>query len=458
MTSAQPKDTDGMLQEWGARLFYAPLKGKKTSDSGLLAQAVLATRASRAPSRPPMRAQIRATLAARGPQVMVKITGGGRGMKPIQAHMRYISRLGKEQAGGPGQSFELEDENGNLYAGAEGIYELARDWQVAGAYIDDTSHRREAHNIILSMPEGTPPEAVKEAARAFAQEAFEGYKWVMVLHTDTKSPHVHLAVRAQRYDGRRLNPGRADLHRWRETFAARLQDQGINALATKARTRGIDRSPQTLWHQKDPQRVRKPRRELRQGVGHELSKAQALLAWREIEAALKQSSQADDRELAKDVARFIAQAFTAPPKTNKRRTEQQRDAQRAAYQRNYGQNPRPNYDNPDPIRARASPRGAATHQPDTAAPQTRRPPQPVAGLRKLSGIPVVQDRSGSHVLLQPNAQHRVEQRSGPDHDVRRPGTSTEPDANRVDGRADRSGPEAPGPDKSGPKRDRTRGR
>jgi hypothetical protein len=39
-------------------------------------------------------------------------------------------------------------------------------------------------------------------------------------------------VRAEGSDGKRLNPRKEDLHRWRETFAQRLRDWGIEAEAT----------------------------------------------------------------------------------------------------------------------------------------------------------------------------------------------------------------------------------
>jgi len=256
-----------------------------------------------------IRARIRAVVTPGGKQVMVKITGGGKGMGAIRAHMRYISRLGKEEAGGKGQTIELEDERGDVIKGKEGLASLVDDWRLAGGYIPEDSNRREAFNIILSMPEGTPAWAVKDAARAFAQETFEGHKWVMVLHTDTKSPHVHLAVRAERWDGRRLNPRKADLQRWRERFASRLHDRGVNALATPARPRGVVRGSQAIWRTKAGQRVRKPRAAVRAGAGHERSRAEAARAWREVHDALKKSPAAGDRELAQDVARFVEQSF-----------------------------------------------------------------------------------------------------------------------------------------------------
>ena len=39
--------------------------------------------------------------------------------------------------------------------------------------------------------------------------------------------------RAESRHGKRLNPRKADLHRWRETFAEKLRDQGIEAEVTR---------------------------------------------------------------------------------------------------------------------------------------------------------------------------------------------------------------------------------
>ena len=44
-----------------------------------------------------IRGRIVATVTRRAPQVMVKVTGGGRGMTAIAAHFRYISKNGRLQ-------------------------------------------------------------------------------------------------------------------------------------------------------------------------------------------------------------------------------------------------------------------------------------------------------------------------------------------------------------------------
>lgn len=319
MSTNRPRDPEGQLYEWGARLFWGHLR-KKRGDESSVSSGLAGTQ--RTPAA--LRAHIRALVSPGAKQVMVKITGGGRGMKAIQAHLRYISRLGKAEAGGRGQTLELEDEQGNALQGKQALRDLADDWRLAGSYIVDESQRREAFNITLSMPEGTSPESVKDAARAFAKEEFEGHKWVMVLHTDTQSPHVHLAVRAERCDGRRLNPRKADLQRWRERFAARLQDRGVNALATPARVRGVNRSAQPIWRVKAGPRARRANAQQLSGASHVRSHAEAREAWGRIRDALNASNDAGDRLLAAEVDGFISWAFGEGPSRGQDR--QSRDA------------------------------------------------------------------------------------------------------------------------------------
>jgi hypothetical protein len=108
-------------------------------------------------------------------------------------------------------------------------------WQAEEMIPDgaDPGHQREAFNIMLSMPRGTDPLAVQRAAREFAQAELADHKYVMVLHDHQANPHVHISVRAESKRGKRLNPRKGDLHRWRETFAEKLRGYGIEAEATR---------------------------------------------------------------------------------------------------------------------------------------------------------------------------------------------------------------------------------
>ena len=80
----------------------------------------------------------------------------------------------------------------------------------------------------------TPPRLTNSAA----QRANAIHMYVMVLHDHQANPHVHISVRAESRHGSRLNPRKADLHRWRETFAEKLRGWGVDAEATRQSTRG----------------------------------------------------------------------------------------------------------------------------------------------------------------------------------------------------------------------------
>src|SRR5687767_8693359 len=86
-------DVDEVLVEWGARLFYGQRNYSKRPGGSDPMAAVAALRATvRARD---VRAQIAAIAKPGARQVMVKITGGGRGMKAIAAHLSYISKHGQ---------------------------------------------------------------------------------------------------------------------------------------------------------------------------------------------------------------------------------------------------------------------------------------------------------------------------------------------------------------------------
>ncbi|MDP2228932.1 MAG: hypothetical protein Q8J78_15810, partial [Moraxellaceae bacterium] len=139
---SQAPSIDGVLIQWGDRLFYpgnrvVKIKPQPRLDAGAMRQRAAA-----------IRHRIEATVARRAPQVMVKVTGGGRGMLAIAAHFRYISKNGR---------LDIEDERGNSIRGKDAVHEMAEDWRLGGSLIEDVGQRREAFNIMLSMPRGTDP-------------------------------------------------------------------------------------------------------------------------------------------------------------------------------------------------------------------------------------------------------------------------------------------------------------
>jgi hypothetical protein len=172
------------------------------------------------------------------PEVMVKVTGGGKKVGAVAAHLSYISQEGE---------LELETDEGQRVS-KEGQGMLLKDWHLelsAGQYRkspgrDGTGRSvKLVHNIVLSMPAPTPPDKVLAAAKTFAREKFAlKHRYAMALHTHQQHPHVHLVVKAEDEHGRRLHIDKALLREWRQDFARMMRDQGIAANATPRAVRG----------------------------------------------------------------------------------------------------------------------------------------------------------------------------------------------------------------------------
>ena len=288
---SQAPNIDGVLIQWGDRLFYPDNRIVKTGPPPKLGLSGARQRAAA------IRERIEATVVRRAPQVMVKVTGGGRGMRAIAAHFRYISKNGR---------LDIEDERGETMRGKDALPELAADWRFGGTLIDDVGDRREAFNIMLSMPRGTDPLIVQKAAREFAQIELADHKYVMVLHDHQANPHVHISVRAESKRGKRLNPRKADLQRWRETFAEKLRGWGVEAEATRQATRGRSRNHDPLWRIKarEDGRLRTSRSS---SVPSEPAPArvEAFEAWMHIGRALAASGEKADHDLEKAIRVFI---------------------------------------------------------------------------------------------------------------------------------------------------------
>jgi hypothetical protein len=281
---------DGVLVQWGERLFYP---GNRIVRSAPLPRLDGMLRRKAAVIRKRIEATVR-----RAPQVMVKVTGGGRGMAAIAAHFRYISKNGK---------LEIEDDREVVRTGKEAVRDLVDQWRYGGSLIPEEGHRREAFNIMLSMPAGTNATLLQKAAREFAQTELSGHRYVMVLHEHQANPHVHLSVRAEAASGKRLNPRKAELQRWRETFAEKLRGWGIDAEATRQASRGESRNFEPLWRikAKDEGRLRTASVAMKTGRAGTLSRADAMVSWAHIMRALAASEVAGDHELAERIASFV---------------------------------------------------------------------------------------------------------------------------------------------------------
>ncbi|HWH81308.1 MAG TPA: conjugal transfer protein TraS [Burkholderiaceae bacterium] len=278
---SDPAAIDGVLVQWGDRLFYPGNRIVKGTPLSKLPAALLRQRANA------IRARIEATVVRRVPQVMVKVTGGGRGMKAIAAHFKYISKSGR---------LDIEDDRGEIMNGKGDLRGLVDDWRLGGTPIEEVGFRREAFNIMLSMPRTVDPLYVLNAAREFAHAELADHKYVMVLHDHQANPHVHLSVRAESRHGKRLNPRKADLARWRQTFAEKLRGWGVEAEASSRVVRGQGRPGEALWRVKAQQAGRTPRTSQQAG-SVPLRSFAVESAWQAVQGALAGSDDPRDRQL-----------------------------------------------------------------------------------------------------------------------------------------------------------------
>jgi type IV secretion system T-DNA border endonuclease VirD2 len=259
-----------------------------------------------------------ARIVRKAPEVVVKVTGRQRGGNHVKAHLDYIGRKGE---------IDIETRDGEILTTKEDIAERAAEWS-------DTLQWRSrptvsSVSLIFSMPEGTDPDKVLGAVRALAHaELSDNHDYVLALHTDTPRPHVHLTVQAEGLDRKRFNPRPVQLNRFRERFARELRARGVAAEATPRRARGQGIAGSSMALVKLRARLRAEgsrritnadRRTNEQAIAVARGQdhlppfiAAGTVRWQEIRhayeqtaAALDDTGQIDDRELAKEVRTFL---------------------------------------------------------------------------------------------------------------------------------------------------------
>ena len=171
------------------------------------------------------------------------MSGGARTLTGVEQSVRYYARDGK---------LGMESDTGEQLSAKGFEANLIRDWnldvevhqrQTARAVRASRKPSKLVHNIIFSMPAGTPPEKVFKAARKLVRDEFEfRHRYAMVLHTDEPHPHVHVVVKAVSEQGERLYIRKPTLRGWRRQFAENLREVGVAANATDRAVRGLSRT------------------------------------------------------------------------------------------------------------------------------------------------------------------------------------------------------------------------
>lgn len=267
-------------------------------------------------------AQRRALLGVtqRKPQVMVKITSFAKNAKAVADHLEYINRKGEkelfDQTGDELSS--LADRSGrDPHAVRDEMAERLADPPAPiggeGQPVRRRPRDRVTMNLMLSMPEGTDTGAFELSVRDFLQETFAKNDHVFAFHDDTNHYHAHIAVSLQGDDGSWLNPRKADLQAWRESFAEALEHRGIAADATPAYSRG--RGKMGYRRDKDETRKRKTNRKPRVSPTFDAAAEAAAIeqraaAWSRI---ADHYQRAGDAEAAGHIREYVADRFDYHP-------------------------------------------------------------------------------------------------------------------------------------------------
>lgn len=315
------KTTDEILAEEAEQLFgRSSGSGQKTSSpkKGMVAghQIALAMMRTRAVE---VRQHIQAWVKNH-PEVMVKITGSSPDIKGMAASADYIARGGKYKKKDEPE-LDIENENGDVFSGKEGREALLDEWRNGGYPVPDSvptpskeqiaagakKPKREVLKVIFSMPSHVGRAEVDAAAKAAISQIFAGHQWALTHHSDTDNQHTHVIIKMVDRMGKRMDPRKDDLGKWRAVFAKELQARGVEAVATRRKTRLKREKGLSQARLEMRKRGLKPQRD-ETAVAQAVARAKALEneskivgSYERIAQALARSEQPSDAELARQL-------------------------------------------------------------------------------------------------------------------------------------------------------------
>lgn len=375
-----------------------------------------------------------AGIAAGSAEVMVKISSYGKGGGHVKAHLMYISRHSNADA----EKIALENDKGQLFDSVDDVKELYDHWS---AEIDANKragkdNQRDTMHMVLSMPGKADPLAMRRAVRDFAADNFGGnHEYVFALHTDTDNDHCHLVVKCRGFDGKQLRTSPEKLQHWRESFAERLRERGIDAEATPRQVRGVvRRAEKQVFRHMDPQRshvlqarIQEAKEALQaEAEGRQIdegpwdrdvktwqgkSKAEWLRLARDLRTEPTALKTKDGKELSNEPINYSRIDRVAA------RAGQLKAAAVAGFERAFNT-------------GRFGSRTASARQPSDSKLGTRGAPVTVPGLRDVPNGDVVRDQGGTALFLRANSRRRLDSGGPTDHEVRRARAGVTSDAGR----------------------------
>lgn len=343
-------------------------------------------------------------VAGGSTEVMVKVTGFGKGAGHVKAHLDYITRNGK---------VEMENDQGQVFNGRDEVKTFFKDWEKEFGESKAHKNRRDTMHVVLSMPEKIDAESVRNAVREFSKHTFgKNHEYVFALHTDAPHPHCHLTVKCRGFDGKMLQVGRGDPQIWRETFADKLRDQGIDAEATPRHSRGVVKKAESsiVRHIDRGDKTHKKERVSRVRATKIKEAAEAIGAEQKGELpAIQHPFELAAIEKQKRTRRAWLAAADALEQEDTRKTFNNKEAH----------NEQPDYDRINPDRARAVHRAAALHKSALKSLGRQAPPETIARLRNVSRGRMVHHERSSEMLLRKNAPDNMGRTRATDTEMRR---------------------------------------
>jgi len=149
--------------------------------------------------------------------------------KSSSGSMSYVDYISQED------NVPLFDKNNKIIEKDHALNKI-QDW------VDDTKERKGVtrytmHFVLQSEPSANEEKA-KKGMQEFLKKAFPKNDYIYAFHTDKESPHMHVSVKMQDQENKKIQAIKSDLRKWREDYAESMRAQGFDYASTSRSSRG----------------------------------------------------------------------------------------------------------------------------------------------------------------------------------------------------------------------------